>query len=177
MADASTPASDPAEPAATPADPPAGGSGWFGPGSCRPRNAELVVLGSRGQGGFEELRLGSAAVQVPAHSVKPVVIVGPDGESTSTGRPRIVVGADGSPAGQRALEFAFDEAELRVASVAAVCCWDRRASGTGPDRRGTGRDAAGAGRSWHRLGSRHSGRAEPAVARAPMRSNATPGGI
>ncbi|MEQ4725891.1 universal stress protein [Nonomuraea sp. B19D2] len=87
------------------------------------RNAELAVLGSRGQGGFEELRVGSAAVQVPAHSVRPVVIVGHDGVAAREGMARIVVGADGSPAGQAALEFAFEEAELRGGAVRAVCCW------------------------------------------------------
>ncbi|QFY07993.1 universal stress protein [Nonomuraea phyllanthi] len=97
------------------------------------RNAELGVLGSRGQGGFEELRVGSAAVQVPAHSVEPVIVVGPDGVSAGESRPRIVVGVDGSPAGQRALEFAFEEARLRAAPVTVVCCWEDAGDLSGQD--------------------------------------------
>ncbi|GAA3248077.1 universal stress protein [Nonomuraea helvata] len=97
------------------------------------RDAELAVLGSRGQGGFEELRVGSAAVQVPAHSVRPVVIVGPDGVPVPEGVAQIVVGADGSPAGQAALDFAFEEAELRGGAVRAVCCWQDAGDLTGQD--------------------------------------------
>ncbi|MFF4615552.1 universal stress protein [Nonomuraea jabiensis] len=96
-------------------------------------DAELLVLGSRGQGGFEELRVGSAAVQVPAHSARPVVIVGPGNVPEREGKARIVVGADGSPAGQGALEFAFEEAELRDGSVTVVCCWDDAGDLSGQD--------------------------------------------
>lgn len=47
------------------------------------RNAELLVLGSRGHGGFHGLLLGSVGQQCVQHAVCPVVIVRPerDGES------------------------------------------------------------------------------------------------
>lgn len=86
------------------------------------REAEMTVLGSRGRGGFDGLQVGSAAVQVPAHSVRPVVIVRPlprpGGQDV-----RIVVGIDGSPASLAAFDFALDEAALRGGSVTALCCW------------------------------------------------------
>ncbi|MGI5271163.1 universal stress protein [Nonomuraea sp. CA-218870] len=91
------------------------------------RDAELVVLGFRGQGGFEGLRVGSAAVQVPAHSVRPVVVVRPllppDGRDV-----RIVAGLDGSPASLAAFDFALEEAALRGGTLTALCCWGEHGS-------------------------------------------------
>ncbi|MEO3886716.1 universal stress protein [Nonomuraea sp. B5E05] len=96
------------------------------------REAELTVLGLRGQGGFDELRVGSAAVQVPAHSARPVIVVRPDampaGDAT-----RIVVGVDGSPASLAALGFGLEEAALRDCAVTAVCCWRDHGPPAGPD--------------------------------------------
>ncbi|MFC4119903.1 universal stress protein [Nonomuraea zeae] len=86
------------------------------------RDAEMTVLGSRGQGGFDGLHVGSAAVQVPAHSVRPVVVVRPL-VPPSGQEPRIVVGVDGSPPSLAALGFALDEATLRGATLTALCCW------------------------------------------------------
>jgi nucleotide-binding universal stress UspA family protein len=40
--------------------------------------ADLIVVGSRGTGGFPELRLGSTSHQVAEHSGRPVLIVPPD---------------------------------------------------------------------------------------------------
>ncbi|WP_431930944.1 universal stress protein [Nonomuraea jabiensis] len=95
------------------------------------REAELTVLGSRGQGGFEDLRVGSAAVQVPAHSAGPVVVVRPDAMPTGDGT-RIVVGVDGSPASLAAFGLALEEAALRGAAVAAICCWRDDGPPAGP---------------------------------------------
>ncbi|GAA3560837.1 universal stress protein [Nonomuraea rosea] len=86
------------------------------------RDAELTVLGSRGQGGFDGLQVGSAAVQVPAHSARPVIVVRPLLPPGSQDV-RIVVGVDGSPPSLAALAFALDEAALRGGAVTALCCW------------------------------------------------------
>jgi nucleotide-binding universal stress UspA family protein len=43
--------------------------------------ADLIVVGSRGTGGFPELRLGSTSHQVAEHSARPVLIVPPDHRS------------------------------------------------------------------------------------------------
>jgi nucleotide-binding universal stress UspA family protein len=86
------------------------------------REAELIVLGSRGHGGFDALPIGSVAAQVPAHATCPVVIVRP----VPGGRRDpvvIVVGVDGSPAAEAALGFAFQEAALRGGTVRALCSW------------------------------------------------------
>ncbi|MEO3873849.1 universal stress protein [Nonomuraea sp. B12E4] len=95
--------------------------------------AEMTVLGSRGQGGFEDLQVGSAAVQVPAHSVRPVIVVRPDAMPAGD-RTRIVVGVDGSPASLAALAFALDEAALRDGAVTTICCWRDYGLPAGPDR-------------------------------------------
>ncbi|MGP3963833.1 universal stress protein [Nonomuraea sp. 3N208] len=96
------------------------------------REAELTVLGSRGQGGFEDLQVGSAAVQVPAHSAGPVIVVRPDAMPAGDGA-RIVVGVDGSPASLAALGFALEEAALRGDAVTAICCWRDYGPPAGPD--------------------------------------------
>jgi len=97
------------------------------------RTAELVVLGARGTGGFDELRVGSAAVQVPAHADRPVIVVPPGELPPRRDGIRIVAGVDGSVASEAALEFAFVEAELRDLPVTAVCGWWDPSAMPGPD--------------------------------------------
>lgn len=83
--------------------------------------ADLVVVGSRGRGGFTGLLLGSVGAQVAAHAACPVAVIrqlAPDGAGT------VVVGIDGSPAAEAALAFAFDEASHHGWSITAVHAWD-----------------------------------------------------
>ncbi|MBW3605581.1 MAG: universal stress protein [Actinobacteria bacterium] len=85
--------------------------------------ADLIVVGSRGLGGFPGLLLGSVGQQVAAHADVPVAVI-PTAEDA--GRPDhhgtrpIVVGVDGSDASVRALRWALDEARLRRVKVTAV---------------------------------------------------------
>lgn len=84
-------------------------------------SADLLVVGSRGHGGFTGLLLGSVGAQVAAHAECPVVIIRePAAAEAST----VVVGIDGSPAAEAALRFAFDEASRHGWSVQAVHAWD-----------------------------------------------------
>jgi nucleotide-binding universal stress UspA family protein len=89
------------------------------------RSAELLVVGARGKGGFEELLLGSVSDQCIQYAHGPVVIVhaDPDDLPLRAVEPRIVVGIDGSLGSTRALCWALDEARLRSASVEAVYAW------------------------------------------------------
>lgn len=82
--------------------------------------ARMVVLGARGQHGFDGLPLGSVAVSVSAHAHCPVAIV--RGEVTDRSLP-VVVGVDGSPVSEAAIGVAFDEASTRGTSLIAVHAW------------------------------------------------------
>ncbi len=83
--------------------------------------ASLVVVGSRGRGGFTRLILGSVAAQVAAHSACPVVTIrraaAPDARD-------LVVGIDATPGSKAALAFAFDEASRHGWTLIAVHSWD-----------------------------------------------------
>ncbi|MEV0460383.1 universal stress protein [Catellatospora methionotrophica] len=85
------------------------------------RDAELLVIGDRGLGGFTGLLVGSVAVQCTAHGRTPVLVV--RGEERAAGP--VVVGADGSPDSVPTIEAAFTEAERRKAEVVAVHSWTR----------------------------------------------------
>lgn len=84
-------------------------------------SAELIVVGSRGHGGFASLFLGSVAAQVAAHSRCPVVTMrsAPSPDATD-----VVVGIDASPGSAAAAAFAFDEASRHGWSLVAVHAWD-----------------------------------------------------
>lgn len=84
-------------------------------------DADMVVIGSRGRGGFAGLLLGSVGAQVAAHSGCPVVVTRGTAPQDAA---RVVVGIDGSPAAESALAFAFDAASRHGWSVQAVHAWD-----------------------------------------------------
>lgn len=83
--------------------------------------AALVVLGTRGRGGFTGLLLGSVSIAVAAHASAPVVVVRGDASPSDTAP--VVVGVDGGPEGEAALDFAFDEAVRRRVGLVAVHAW------------------------------------------------------
>jgi nucleotide-binding universal stress UspA family protein len=88
------------------------------------RRAGLLVLGSRGLGGFTGLLVGSTSVELAAHAHCPVVVV-PDQQAEDAlpaGGP-VIVGVDGTPAGEAAIEFAFAEAARRRSDLVAVHAW------------------------------------------------------
>ena len=87
----------------------------------RSRNAEMVVVGSRGHSELPGLRLGSVSAQVAAHAAGPVVVVRGAWRPANQPPGPVVVGADGSRAGRDAIVFAFEEAALRGVPLVAVC--------------------------------------------------------
>ncbi|EWM10219.1 universal stress protein [Kutzneria sp. 744] len=86
----------------------------------RSSQAQLLVLGSRGIGGFAELLAGSVAVALCAHARCPVAVV--RGAIPSPDAP-VVVGIDGSPTSDAALAFAMNEASLRSVPLVAYHSW------------------------------------------------------
>lgn len=85
-------------------------------------DASLMVLGSRGAGGFAAMILGSVSRYVATHAPCPVAVVR---EETMAVHREIVVGIRDlePPSPQAALEFAFHEAALRDARLVAVHAW------------------------------------------------------
>ena len=70
----------------------------------------LLVVGEQGSGGLGGTLVGSVASSVAAHAVGPVVVVRGD-EPTEPAAP-VVVGVDGSPASDAAIDFAVTAADL-----------------------------------------------------------------
>lgn len=83
------------------------------------RAAELVVVGSRGMGGFVALLVGSTAVHLAAHGACPALVVREGGDASGP----VVLGVDGSAAGEQAVDFAFAAAEVRNTGVVALHDW------------------------------------------------------
>ena len=84
--------------------------------------AGLVVLGSRGHGGFTGLLAGSTAVSVTAHAHCPVVVVRRDTASTARAG-HVAVGVDGSEQSLLALGFAIEQAALRQVPLHVLRAW------------------------------------------------------
>ncbi|WP_431676621.1 universal stress protein [Kitasatospora sp. KL5] len=92
------------------------------------KGQELLVLGSRGLGGFAGLLVGSVGLAVAARVDVPLVLVRSNGtaepEDAGPARREIVVGVDGHHASEAVLDFAFAEAARRGARLRAVHGWD-----------------------------------------------------
>lgn len=86
----------------------------------RSAEAGMLVLGSRGHGGFGGLLAGSTAVSVTAHAHCPVVVVR-DGQAATSGP--VVVGSDGSESALRALGFAVERAAQRDVPLRVMRAW------------------------------------------------------
>lgn len=84
------------------------------------KDAALVVVGSRGLGGFRGMLLGSTGIQVASHSPCPTVVVR---GLAKPGAHKVVVGLDGSELSQAALAWAFDYASRHGLSIHTVHAW------------------------------------------------------
>ncbi|QWW19934.1 universal stress protein [Schaalia sp. 19OD2882] len=95
------------------------------------KEVDLVVVGSRGGGGFTDRLLGTVSSALPAHSTCPVVVV-PKHTSGKKFTPieRIVVGVDGSEVASAALRRSVEEAEAWGARLTAVSAVPIASAGT-----------------------------------------------
>ncbi|HWD77385.1 MAG TPA: universal stress protein [Kribbella sp.] len=86
-------------------------------------DARLVVLGSRGLGGWSGLLVGSVAVQVTTHAPCPTVVIPHEPRPSAHQGSTVVVGVDGSKSSAKAIDFAFEQADALHAQVVAVHAW------------------------------------------------------
>lgn len=87
------------------------------------KDADLLVVGARGYGGFVGPLLGSVSQQCVHHTTVPIAIIRSSEPSHGAERARIVAGIDGSADSARALDWALDEARYRDARVTVVHAW------------------------------------------------------
>jgi len=116
------------------------------------RTAALVVVGSRGLGGFTGLLLGSITVALSCHAMCPVFVV--RGEDSDSGP--VVVGVNGAPENWLVLDRAFEEAEARGTALVAVHAWH--------PPMGTEKIAASVGIVWSDLDAAREARVEQRLA-------------
>lgn len=86
-------------------------------------SAELLVVGSRGRGGFSGLLLGSVSHHCVHHASCPVAVI-PHAWTSSDHHGRVVVGVDGSDESCGALHWAIAAAALRHADLDIVHAYD-----------------------------------------------------
>ena len=84
--------------------------------------AELLVVGSRGRGGFSGLLLGSVSQHCIQQAPCPVAVIPPAWTGSDHGR--VVVGVDGSDQSCAALRWAITAAALRHADLDVVDAYD-----------------------------------------------------
>ncbi len=86
--------------------------------------ALMVVVGSRGRGALARGLLGSVSTGLVHHAHCPVAVVrDEDPLIPHPAKAPVVVGVDGSPASERALQIAFEEASFRGVDIVAVHAW------------------------------------------------------
>lgn len=105
--------------------------------------ADMIVVASRGLGGFDGLLVGSVSCQVALHAGCSVTIVHPSRapgarqgvapgdpqtspESGAPGEPPVLVGTDSSPESNKAIGVAFREADSHGTGVLAIRAWTPR---------------------------------------------------
>jgi nucleotide-binding universal stress UspA family protein len=85
------------------------------------RDAELLVLGNRGVGGFDGLMVGSVSLRALAGVVCPVIMVRGDERPA---RDAVLAAVDLAEPCDRVFDFAFTLASLRGAALTVVHIWD-----------------------------------------------------
>jgi len=97
------------------------------------RDAELIVLGSRGHGGFAGLMIGSVSMACTMHASCPVLVMHSSDEYPTrrpgSGAPRIVAGV-GDRSAAAVLRTALRAAEELEGDLVALATWSHGAAGT-----------------------------------------------
>jgi nucleotide-binding universal stress UspA family protein len=87
-------------------------------------DAQMMVVGSHGRGAWARSLLGSVSTGLVHHAHCPVAIIhDEDPLMPHPSQAPVVVGVDGSPASEHALEIAFEQASFRGVELVAVHSW------------------------------------------------------
>jgi nucleotide-binding universal stress UspA family protein len=88
------------------------------------KDAQMVVVGRRGQHRLRGVLLGSVSTGMMHHAHCPVAVIGDAAPIAPKDLRRpVVVGIDGSPASDLATAIAFDEASWRGVDLVAIHAW------------------------------------------------------
>ncbi|ASR37706.1 hypothetical protein BAY61_24895 [Prauserella marina] len=105
--------------------------------------AGLLVVGSRGLGGFAEVVTGSVAIALASHAHCPVAVVrGRKRHERPVESGPVVVGVDGSTTSTAAVAFAAREAGLRETSLVLVHTWTHTSPNVPDSASGEDKDVA-----------------------------------
>jgi len=86
--------------------------------------AEMIVVGCHGRGALARTLLGSVSTGLVHHAHCPVAIIhDEDPLMPHPSQASVVVGVDGSPASEHAVEIAFEQASFRGVDLVAVHAW------------------------------------------------------
>ena len=87
------------------------------------KDAQMIVVGSRGRGALSRALLGSVSTALIHHAHCPVAVIHDDVDGTADAGGPVVVGVDGSAASELATAMAFDEASRRGVRLVALHAW------------------------------------------------------
>jgi nucleotide-binding universal stress UspA family protein len=88
------------------------------------KEAQMIVVGCRGQGALERALLGSVSTGLVHHAHCPVAVIHDElPSSPQRAQLPVLVGIDGSPASELATAIAFDEASWRGVELVALHTW------------------------------------------------------
>lgn len=86
------------------------------------KDADMIVVGSRGHGAFSRALLGSVSTGLVHHAHCAVAVIHDDPPALPADAP-VLAGIDGSPASLAATEIAFAEASRRGVDLVALHAW------------------------------------------------------
>ena len=87
------------------------------------KHASMIVVGSQGLGALGRLLLGSVTAGLLHHAYCPVAVIHANEDVSPAADAPVLVGTDGSPASEAAIDLAFDEASRRGVGLIALHAW------------------------------------------------------
>lgn len=87
------------------------------------KEASMIVVGSQGLGALGRLLLGSVTAGLLHHAYCPVAVIHANEDASPAADAPVLVGTDGSPASEAAINLAFDEASRRGVGLIALHAW------------------------------------------------------